>query len=249
MIYLPSDRTKYISKIFRLANPSVFIFVKYEFWWRLIEGLSKHKIKAILISGVFRQSDYFLHPIFSPFKKLLMNFDAIYVQDNQSSEVLDKHGFNNHFCVGDTRIDRVIQNKSQVKLEDRWLDLIKGKTVIVYGSVWITDMKIVQNVINTYPDFIHIIAPHNIEQININQITRLIGKPTDLYSATEWRTNILIVNNIGILMSLYGLAKYVYIGGGFGAGIHNILEPAVFGMPHILVPIIKNLVKPKRLNL
>ncbi|MGB4961161.1 MAG: glycosyltransferase N-terminal domain-containing protein, partial [Saprospiraceae bacterium] len=236
VIYLPSDRTKYISKIVRLGNPSVFIFVKYEFWWRLIQTLMSHKIRVVLISGVFRKSDYFFHPIFKPFQKLLMKFDAIYVQDYESSEVLEHHGFTNHFCVGDTRIDRVIQNKSQSKLEDRWLDLVKGKTVIVYGSVWISDMKIVQNVINTFPDFIHIIAPHDIEQVNINQISGLIDKPSDLYSATEWRTNILIINNIGLLMSLYGLAKYVYVGGGFGDGIHNILEPAVFGVPVFFGP-------------
>jgi 3-deoxy-D-manno-octulosonic-acid transferase len=236
IFYLPSDMPENAKKIISKLNPKIVIFVKYEFWWNLIRSLTERDIPVFLISAVFRQKDYFFRPFFAPFLDLLKNYRMIFVQDKNSSDTLKHYQINNHMITGDTRIDRVLERSKEPIVDKRIKEYCHNKTVIVYGSVWQSDMPIVEKSIKRFPDFIHIIAPHDISNQNIKKLCSMISSDSWLYSDIDWHSNVLIINNIGKLGSLYAVAKYAYIGGGFGNGIHNILEPAVFGIPVFFGP-------------
>jgi len=236
ILYLPSDLPKNDSALVKHFKPDIFIFVKYEFWWSLIVSLLHNGCKVYLISGVFRQGDYFFNAIFKPFKSLLARFECIFVQDEQSAEILTKHGIYNHQIAGDTRIDRVIANAKSIDVPEKILRFTDGHPTIVYGSVWMSDMSVVKETVLHYPNCKHIIAPHEISISTIREISEFLQQETDLFSDEEWHSNILIINNIGLLNRLYAIAKYAYVGGGFKKGIHNILEPAVFGIPVFFGP-------------
>jgi 3-deoxy-D-manno-octulosonic-acid transferase len=231
IIYLPSDLPAQIKSLVNHFRPKVFILVKYEFWWNLILTITKTKCKIYLISGIFRKDDYFLRTIFKPFRQLLSKFDCIFVQDAESASILASNNITQHQIVGDTRIDRAISNTENVIIPARVKDFVKGTKVIVYGSVWTSDMHIVNGLVAAFPSFKHIIAPHDIGNKNIDHLIGMIPKPTCLYSNESLDTDILIINNIGMLSSLYDIANFAYIGGGFQRGIHNTLEPTVFGIP------------------
>lgn len=236
ILYLPSDLPKNVAALVKHFKPDIFIFVKYEFWWSLIGSLIRTGCKVYLISGVFRQSDYFFKKIFQPFKNLLEQFECIFVQDEQSAQTLSKHGIFNHQIAGDTRIDRVIANASSIDIPEQILQFTNDSTTFVYGSIWMSDMLIVKEMVLNYPNCKHLIAPHDISTNNIREISEFLQQESDLYSEVGWRSNILIINNIGLLNRLYAVAKYAYVGGGFKKGIHNILEPAVFGIPVFFGP-------------
>jgi len=236
IIYLPADLVVYNQRLIQLIKPSIVIFVKYEFWWNLIRKLLKNNVKVFLVSGVFRKNDYFFKPIFQPFKSLLCQYGKIFVQDELSAAVLQSNGIVNVKIVGDTRIDSVIERSKLLHLPDRIKKYIENKKVIIYGSIWSSDMKVVVSLTRRYPDFVHIIAPHDVSQGNIESIKKMLNEDSSNYSDDSWNSNILIINNIGILSGLYSIAKYAYIGGGFQKGIHNTLEPAVFGIPVFFGP-------------
>lgn len=236
IFYLPSDLPDTAISLIRYFDPEIFILVKYEFWWNLLEALSKAKCKIYLVSGVFREGDYFLSPLFTPFKNILKNFNGIFVQDELSERVLKTNMINQTQAVGDTRIDRVISNTQNVKVSNKILQYTDGFTTIVYGSVWMSDIFILKGMIEKFPHFRHIIAPHDISKSNIKTIINQLPIKPSLYSENEIISQVLIIDNIGMLSSLYKVAKYTYIGGGFQSGIHNILEPAVFNIPVFFGP-------------
>jgi 3-deoxy-D-manno-octulosonic-acid transferase len=236
IIYLPSDLRSNNIKLLKLIKPKICIFVKYEFWWNLIELLISKKVKLYLISGIFRESDYFFKPYFSAFSSLLKSYDHLFVQDENSAKILEKQGIYNFNCVGDTRIDRVIQRSNDWSIPKRLENFCFGKTVFVYGSVWIEDIWIIKLLIEKQTNAIHILAPHDISKSNIDEIRSTITTKSELFSDSHWNSNVIIINNIGLLSSLYKLAKYAYVGGGFKKGIHNILEPAVFKIPVFFGP-------------
>lgn len=236
IIYLPSDLPTNNRKLLDYYKPVLFILVKYEFWWNLIAEIQHRKIPIYLVSGVFRAGDYFLKPWLISCQYLLNKFNTIFVQDIQSCNVLKKHNINHVIQTGDTRIDRVLDNVGNVVIPEKLKRVTLGKQVIVYGSVWKSDMSIVSTVMTAFPDFIHIVAPHDIHPVNIDKILEQIPIPSRLYSDVNLDKNVIIINNIGMLSSIYRLANFVYIGGGFGKGIHNILEPAVFRVPVFFGP-------------
>ncbi|MBK9734040.1 MAG: hypothetical protein IPO92_03345 [Saprospiraceae bacterium] len=236
IIYLPSDLPRHNKKLISMIQPSMVIFVKYEFWWNLIDELLKQNIKIYLISGVFRGDDYFLKSFFKPFLALLGQYQKIFVQDELSAEILKNHGLNNISCVGDTRIDRVIQRSKSYNIPENIHEYCGDLTVIIYGSVWLSDVPIIKSAIAAFPHFRHIIAPHDVSLSNILTFVKAVDSPSDLYSDDKWTHPILFIDNIGMLSGLYKNAKYAYVGGGFQKGIHNILEPAVFGIPVFFGP-------------
>lgn len=231
IIYLPADLGVYNKKLIQLIKPSAFIFVKYEFWWNLIRELLENNVKVFLISGVFRENDYFFNPIFKPFKSLLCQYEKIFVQDKLSADVLKSNAVSNYKIVGDTRIDNVIHRSKKAHLPQKIYNYVENKKVIVYGSIWSSDMKVVGHLTGSYPEFVHILAPHDVSHGNIEDIKKILNKKSSDYTDDSWNSNILIINNIGMLSGLYSVAKYAYIGGGYQKGIHNTLEPAVFGIP------------------
>lgn len=236
IFYLPSDLHTNANKLIYHYQPEIFILVKYEFWWNLLNALSNTKCKVYLIAGVFRESDYFFKPIFSHFRKILKKFECIFVQDEMSRQVLVKNDVKHVSVVGDTRIDRVVTNAANIELDYKILQFVDDHTTIVYGSVWGSDMAIVSGMIEKFPEFKHIIAPHDISIPNIKTICGHLSFKFSLYADFNIENNILIIDNIGMLSKLYKTAKYVYIGGGFQKGIHNILEPTIFNVPVFFGP-------------
>lgn len=236
IFYLPSDTTKNANRLIQLIKPDMVIFVKYEFWWQLILCLHHYQIPVFLISAVFRDKDYFWYDAFKPFQTLLKKYTQIFVQDNTSAQVLTKQGFTNFNITGDTRIDRVIQRSKQLNLPEKFSLHVAQKPIIIYGSAWMSDMDIITATVKSLPAYNHIIAPHDVSVKNIELMGQALGHPFDLYSDNQWKSNVLFINNIGLLSTIYAVAKYAYIGGGFQKGIHNILEPAVFKIPVFFGP-------------
>lgn len=236
IVYLPADTPKNAKWIVDIVRPKLFIFVKYEFWWNLIHHLVHSPTKTILVSGVFREKNYFFIPILAPLKELLKRFDRLFVQDNESAQVLKRNNIFNYDIVGDTRIDSVMKNIETAQLDDKWFQWAGKKRVIIYGSVWDSDMKVVNPSIEYFTEYIHIIAPHNVNQIQIQRIQSTINKKMSFWHEDTFENNIIMVNTIGLLKNLYKIADYVYIGGGFHKNIHNTLEPASYGMPVFFGP-------------
>ena len=236
VIYLPSDLPSNNKKLLKLINPCMVIIVKYEFWWNLLDLLTRKKIKVFLVSGVFRKGNYFFKPIFRPFADILPRYQHLFVQDSTSAHILTAHNITNHTIAGDTRIDRVIQRSKTSEIPENIKTYCSDHNTIVYGSVWLTDMNVVASTIINFPEMVHILAPHDISLANIQRIRTSIKTESDLYSDCDWQYKVMIVDNIGMLGGLYQLAKYAYVGGGFQNGIHNILEPAVFKIPVFFGP-------------
>jgi 3-deoxy-D-manno-octulosonic-acid transferase len=236
IFYLPSDLPDTAISLIRYFDPEIFILVKYEFWWNLLNTLSRTECKIYLVSGVFREGDYFLFSFFTPFKNILKCFNCIFLQDELSARVLKNNKIDQTQIVGDTRIDRVISNAANVNVPDKIMQYTDGFTTIVYGSIWISDLAILRGMIEKFPHFRHIVAPHDISISNIKSISNQFSIKPCLYSKDEIHSQVLIIDNIGMLSSLYKIAKYAYIGGGFQSGIHNILEPAVFNIPVFFGP-------------
>lgn len=236
VFYLPSDLPENAESIIASIKPQWVVFVKYEFWWNTLRCLHKNRTPVFLVSGLFRQNQYFFNPFLSPFKDILAGFYKIFTQDVASSEILEENGILNSIAVGDTRIDRVAELSKTSAVSTRLKEYVRGKKVIIYGSVWDSDMQVISDFMNTSGHYIHIIAPHDIKADNLTRLKKYLPENTALYSHEIWLSNILIINNIGLLNQLYSIADIAYIGGGFHTGIHNILEPAVFEIPVVFGP-------------
>ncbi len=242
IFYLPADTKRNAKKLISLLNPKFVFFVKYEFWhWYLYE-LKKQQIPTYLISGIFRKNQVFFKFYGAFFRKILKNFTYLFVQNNNSADLLKQIGIHNVSITGDTRFDRVFeiaQNKKRFKLIEKF---ISDKFVLIAGSTWKPDEDILFNFINTQKNkaIKFIIAPHEIKNENIKRILTLSKVKIIRYSECNTENaadaNVMIIDNIGMLSSLYAYADVAYIGGGFGSGIHNTLEAAVYGIPVIFGP-------------
>ena len=238
--YLPIDSPKNAYKFYNLIKPDLVVFVKYDFWYYYIREAYKRNIPIILISAVFKPDQVFFKWYCSFYRNVLNYFNYIFVQDEQSEKLLKQICINS-IIAGDTRCDRVIQIAQNPLSLDEVKDFIQHRFVIVLGSVWNEDMQILKTTINSSSDeILWIIAPHNIDDAYISLLQKQIIKPSLRYSklqeSTENLYQVLFVDNIGKLSSLYQFAKIAYIGGGFGKGIHNTLEAAVYGIPVVFGP-------------
>jgi len=241
-IYLPLD-TKSNAKLFlELVHPDLVFFIKYEFWPNYLNELKKRSIKTYLISGIFRENQAFFKGYGGFYRAALKAFDFFFVQNESSKNLLQSIGFTNVKISGDTRFDRVVS----ILERDNSLDFIEQfkdqKTTIVIGSSWPKDEAILVDYINSAPkDLKFIIAPHNIHHSEIGSLQSAIKKETLLFSEKENQNpanfQVFIIDTIGILTKIYSYADIAYVGGGFGnTGVHNILEPATFGVPIIIGP-------------
>ncbi len=239
VFYLPDDNKKNARKLIKILNPEITFFIKYEFWYWYLNELRNKSIPSYLISGIFRNEQVFFKFYGSFYRKILHNFSHLFVQNKTSKELLKSINIENVSVVGDTRFDRVIEiseNSKKFPLIDKFT---KNKLVFIAGSTWKPDEEIIFNFINKNEDknIKFIIAPHEIKNENINRINNLSNKKTLRLSLADSNNieevKILIIDNIGMLSSLYSYGDIAYIGGGFGAGIHNTLEAAVFGIPVI----------------
>ena len=240
--YLPLDTKNNAKRFLKLVNPKIAIFVKYEFWPNLLRELKAREIKTILVSGIFRKEQSFFKGYGNWMKKSLQTFEHFFVQNQNSKELLKQNGFTNTTVSGDTRFDRV----NDITKQDNILKFVEqfsdGNTTLVAGSTWPKCEDLLVDYINNKanPNQKFIIAPHIINAKNILKLKENISKETILYSDISGKKlgsyQVLIIDTIGLLTKIYSYANIAYVGGGFGVGIHNILEPATFGVPIIIGP-------------
>ena len=240
--YLPADTKKNAEKLIELVRPEIVFFVKYEFWFHYIHELKKRNIPLYLVSAIFRENQLFFKnsPWGKWYRKMLFSFEQFFVQDDQSVKLLHGVGIKNVTKAGDTRFDRVAEiarNGKNIPLVEK----LKGNSLLVVaGSTWKPDEELLVQYIHSHPETKFIIAPHETKKANIERLISLLKTPVICYTeATEesvMNKQVLIVDTIGILSSIYKYADLSYIGGGFGVGIHNTLEAAIFGMPIVFGP-------------
>ena len=234
--YLPLDAKRFIEEV----NPALAVFIKYEFWPNLLNELKKKEIKTILVSGILRENQIFFKNYGGFMRTSLEAFNHFFVQDNNSKELLSSINFKNATVAGDTRFDRV----SKILEQDNSLDFINefkdDKFVIVAGSTWKEDEELLIHYINNEAteDEKFIIAPHTIKSDAILVLRKAINKKTVLFSEKEGKSlsdkQVFIIDTIGVLTKIYAVADIAYVGGGLKTGLHNILEPATFGIPVVI---------------
>lgn len=241
-IYLPLDTKSNAQKFLKLVHPDIVFFIKYEYWPNYLNELKKRNIKTYLISGIFRENQAFFKWYGGFYRNALKAFDYFFVQNESSKLLLQRLGFSNVKISGDTRFDRVVS----ILERDNSLDFIEqfknNTTTIVVGSSWPKDEDLLVNYINQIKEKVKfIIAPHNIKAEQIQELQSSLSKKTILFSEKDDSDlsvyDVLIIDTIGILTKIYSYAEIAYVGGGFGnPGVHNILEPATFGIPIIVGP-------------
>lgn len=241
-IYLPLDTKRNAKKFLKLAHPELAFFIKYEFWLNYLSELEKSKTPTYLISGIFRNSQMFFKWYGGFYRKALKAFTYFFVQNESSKQKIEAIGFHNVMVSGDTRFDRV----NAILERDNTLDFIENfknnQTTIIIGSSWPKDESLVAEYINGAPENVKfIIAPHNIKEEQIANLKSQITKSVILFSEKENADlsmyNVFIIDTIGLLTKIYSYGTIAYVGGGFGnPGIHNILEPATFGLPIVIGP-------------
>lgn len=241
-VYLPLDTKKNAQQFLSLVHPELVFFIKYEYWPNYLHELSKQKISTYMISGIFRENQLFFKWYGGFYRTALNTFTYFFVQNERSKNLLLKLGKTNVAISGDTRFDRV----AAIMGKNNALDFIatfKNNTLtIVAGSSWPKDENLLVDYINnTSAKVKFIIAPHNIKEDQIQQLKNTISKKVVLFSEKETNNlaefDVFIIDTIGILTKIYSYADIAYVGGGFGnPGVHNILEPATFGVPVVIGP-------------
>jgi len=238
--YLPLDSRRRVKKFIQIVNPKLVFFVKYEFWPNLLNELKRKEIPTILVSGIFRKQQIFFKNYGDFTRKSLRAFHHFFVQDNNSKKLLETINFKNVSIAGDTRFDRV----SMILKQDNSLDFINefkdNKYIVIAGSTWREDEELLINYINekATDEDKFIIVPHNIKQDSILELQNSINKKSVLFSAKSNKDlkeyQVFIIDTIGVLTKIYQAADVAYVGGGLKTGLHNILEPATFGIPIVI---------------
>jgi 3-deoxy-D-manno-octulosonic-acid transferase len=238
--YLPADTPSNARKFIGKVNPEKVIFVKYEFWNNYISQLSRKKVPLFLISGIFRPGQHFFKWYGGFFRSILKKFNRIYVQDSASLDLLGSIGLENYSFAGDTRFDRVLQIAAEA-MEIPRLELFRGsEKLLLAGSSWRQDEEIIARYINKDPGRMKwVFAPHEIDGENISRLEKMFSIKCVRFSEFKEEdadARVMIIDNIGMLSSAYRYAYVAEVGGGFGKGIHNVLEPACWGIPVLFGP-------------
>jgi 3-deoxy-D-manno-octulosonic-acid transferase len=239
--YLPLDYKANAEFWMETVKPACTVFVKYEFWYVFLKELKKRRIPTILISANFREDQVFFKWYGEWYRKMLNFFTLLFVQHQSSLDLLSEYGINSAVVAGDTRFDRVYAISSQVKEIPVVKSFCEEQRIVIAGSTWEPDEEILVNYINaksTREKFI--LVPHEISEFHLRQLEGKLQVPSLRFSLAAGNNpaeaTVLIIDNVGMLSSLYRYAGIAYIGGGFGKGIHNTLEAATFGMPIIFGP-------------
>ncbi|MEA3479788.1 MAG: glycosyltransferase N-terminal domain-containing protein [Bacteroidota bacterium] len=239
--YLPID-TKHNAKTFlEILNPCLAIFVKYEFWFNYINGMAAQDIPVVVISANFRKDQHFFKWYGGWFRKGLGKINTIFVQRDDSKELLGSIGYEAVFVSGDTRFDRVASIVSAAEEINPVMQFKDGKTLLLAGSTWPKDEEIIMSVYPGLKDTMKLVlVPHEVHEERIRHLCGQLNFPfikfSEVKDLQDHDAGILIIDSIGLLSRLYRYADISYIGGGFGVGIHNILEAAAFGKPVIFGP-------------
>ncbi|MCX6225566.1 MAG: 3-deoxy-D-manno-octulosonic acid transferase [Bacteroidia bacterium] len=242
VFYLPLDTNKKMNVLMNQLQPDLFILVKYDFWPNLLQILHQRKIPSYLISARFRPDQYLFKKWGRVFLRQLQNFKWIFVQDSSSELLLKEHHCEHVVIAGDTRVDAVMTANRQAATDNR-------QPVLIGGSTWPAEERMLAKLWKA-PDFIEfrekwrlVIAPHDISEEHLLQIEALFVGEIIRHSRIDcpWpdainNYSVILIDSIGLLSSLYAYADLALIGGGFGKGIHNILEPAAYGIPVVFGP-------------
>jgi len=250
--YLPMDTQKKVNAFLDAAKPKLAIFIKYEIWPNYLSELNRRNIPALLVSALFKKEQVYFKWYGGFMRTALQNFGHLYVQDQNSQFLLKSIGITNSSVTGDTRLDRV----SEILDADNSLDFMTQfnttSSCLVAGSTWPEDEKLLVDYINrSTTGMKFVIAPHNIKKEHSTNLKDSIAKPTLLYSEMDTQdlknVEVLIIDTIGLLTKIYSYASMAYVGGGFATGLHNTLEPAVFGIPVIIGPKYKGFLEAEEL--
>ncbi len=243
--YLPFDTPYRVRKFLQLARPRMAIFIKYEFWGNYLHELKKRGIPVYIISAIFRPDQLFFQWYGKPYRQMLHCFDHLFVQDERSKKLLAEYGIRNVTVTGDTRFDRVLDVRAMARelpLVEKFIRSNRSeKTVtLVAGSSWPEDEAIFIPYFHRHPEMKLIIAPHEIHREHLVHIESMLKRPSIRLSEAHEEDlatkDCLIIDSFGLLSSIYRYGEIAYIGGGFGAGIHNTLEAAVYGIPVLFGP-------------
>jgi 3-deoxy-D-manno-octulosonic-acid transferase len=239
--YLPFDTPYKVKKFLYLANPCIAIFIKYEFWLNYLTELQRRGVKTYIVSAIFRPSQLFFRWYGKWYRDALLCYERLFVQDEASKKLLSDYGINNVKVCGDTRFDRVIEIQQNARLMPEIESFATdGKIILVAGSSWPEDEEIIIPYFNAHPETKLIIAPHEIHREHLLYIQSLLNRPSvRLSEATPESPSIsdcIIIDSFGLLSAIYRYGHIAYIGGGFGRGIHNTLEAAVYGIPVVFGP-------------
>lgn len=241
--YLPLDSKRNAKKFLNIIQPELVVFVKYEFWPNILKELKIRKIRTILISGIFRESQAFFKWYGSWMRKSLKAFEHFFVQDEDSLDLLKSVDFKNISVSGDTRFDRVYEITKQNNKLNFIEEFKNGHYTLVAGSTWKDDEDLIVDYINNSASNKEkfIIAPHNINSEAIKELKKSISKKTVLFSEKQKKDlsnfQVFIIDTVGILTKIYSYADITYVGGGYTkSGVHNVLEPATFGVPIVIGP-------------
>lgn len=248
IFYLPADTPANARKFIEIVQPSIVYFVKYEFWRNYLTELERKQIPVVSFSTIFRPNQLFFKPYGGFYREVLKKFEHILVQNQESFDLLKSIDIEQITLAGDTRFDRVkqiVDAKKDIPIAERFK---ANRQVFMVGSAWQTDMEVLIPLMNSYnvgrvkpavelpADVVFVVAPHEIHREEINTWQKQIELESICFSEVKDETQlddyqVLIIDNIGMLSSLYQYADFAFIGGSFGKGLHNTLEAATFGMP------------------
>ena len=240
--YLPLDTARNARRFLEIVRPSLAFFVKYELWYNYLRLLHQQGIPTFLISAIFRPSQPFFRWWGRAYRRWLGYFTRVFVQDSESLALLNRFGISNAEVAGDTRFDRVQEASQHAEPLVQLSSFFANRRALVAGSTWPPDETGLVEVAKRLPDgWCMVLIPHEIDARRIAQWRKCVGCPSLLYSelggqcsSAEYR--ILVVDTVGLLLRLYQYAALAYVGGGFGVGIHNTLEPAAFGVGVVFGP-------------
>jgi len=241
VFYLPADTPGNAKKFIEILNPEKAFFIKYEFWYNYLKRLNNRQVPVYIVSAIFRENQLFFKKFGKWYRKFLYYINHFFVQDEKSESLLRNIGIKNVTISGDTRFDRVHVISKQAKELPLVNEFKNDNLVLIAGSSWAPDEEVLLSYLNKYkPPVKIIIAPHEIHNANITRVERLFSN----YNCTRYsklgnspaQYDVLIIDNIGMLSSLYKYGDIAMIGGGFGKGIHNILEAATFYLPVLFGP-------------
>lgn len=238
--YLPFDTPLNARRFIRLVQPEKAFFIKYEFWHHYIDELHRAGVPVYSVSSIFRNDQIFFRPYGRGYARVLHHFNHFFVQNEASRRLLNSLGVTQVSVTGDTRFDRVIDIRNQAKSLPLAAALTGDSRTIVAGSTWPPDEEILIPYFNSHPELKLIIAPHEVNEERLRSIEQRLKRPALRYSQatpeSSAQADCLIIDGYGLLSSLYRYATLAYVGGGFGVGIHNVPEAAVYGVPVFFGP-------------
>lgn len=240
IFYLPIDAPKKAEWFIKAIKADLVIFIKYEFWFNYIQALKKEGATILLVSGIFRKNQHFFKVYGSWFRKRLNQIDFFFLQNQESAKLLKNIGIDRFEVNGDTRFDQVFSIKNSNFQDEKIERFVKSEKVIVFGSSWNNEDQLALDLIESNQEVKIILAPHELNAPKTKHLLSLFKEKAQLYSELDStnadQSNVLILDTMGLLSKVYRYADIAVIGGGFGKGIHNTIEAAVYGIPVIFGP-------------